>query len=268
MKLRVYTLALVFFISHAGAENIYRFKLPKDIYSDGLPRSCSALLAEDPSRKSGEVTIFPQGLYGPPIEVFCDMTTDGGGWTRILSLGVGKKSCFGQFSLNAEGYCVKNTKSLSFNVSTIGIPFAEMRGGVSAYQSGSNDGFRRYGSTTSEIDDYYVDGISFTYLNELHKRQHIFTYVIGQSNDGSRQSCPSSGGDAAPSFVGANYHCETGNKDTGYTFDFYPTVIFSGYEFIIDFGSKSSRDLEVRVMNDQDINDENIALNGIYIFIR
>lgn len=259
------SIALLSFATQA--ENIYRFKMPKDILSNGLPKSCAQILLENPNAKSGEVTIFPNGLQGNPIEVFCDMDTDGGGWTRILSVGVGKTRCFGDFTLNPDGYCVKNTRLLSFNVSTLGIPFSEIRGGVSAYQSGSNDGFRRYVGG-SGINDTYVDGISFTYTDSSSSRQHVFTYAIGQSQAGNRQSCPDIGGDSPPPFVGSNFYCESGNPDVSYDFGFYAEEILAGYEFKRPISSGSVQELEVRVMNDQGTGDENIALNGIYVFIR
>lgn len=264
---RFFFLSSVLVSCLANAGNVYRFKMPKNILEEGMPRSCAELQASDPSHGSGDVTIFPNGLRGAPIEVFCDMETDGGGWTRILSVGVGKKSCFGSFSLNAEGYCVKNDRVLGFNVDTIGIPFTEIRGGVSAYQSGSNDGFRRYTSGRS-INDRYVDGISFTYFDYSDVRRHIFTYAIGQSTEGNRQSCPSVGGDYPPSFVGSDYYCESGNPEAGFTFDFYDEEILEGYQFRKGVIGTDVKALEVRVMNDQDTSDENIALNGIYVFIR
>ena len=49
---------------------------PDDIFAD--PKSCYRWL-EDGFTSSGVYTINPDG--GKPIQVLCDMTTDGGGWT-------------------------------------------------------------------------------------------------------------------------------------------------------------------------------------------
>ncbi|XP_040908817.1 tenascin-X isoform X2 [Toxotes jaculatrix] len=45
-----------------------------------FPTDCSQELLNG-VRMSGEVEIFPQGKQGTPMMVYCDMETDGGGWT-------------------------------------------------------------------------------------------------------------------------------------------------------------------------------------------
>jgi subtilisin-like proprotein convertase family protein len=53
----------------------------------GVLSSCAAILAADPLSKDGSYTIDPDGL-GPSaaLDVYCDMTTNGGGWTMLIRL--------------------------------------------------------------------------------------------------------------------------------------------------------------------------------------
>jgi hypothetical protein len=49
-----------------------------------LPRTCRELLTARPGSGDGLYTIDPDlAAPGPPFETFCDMSTDGGGWTLV-----------------------------------------------------------------------------------------------------------------------------------------------------------------------------------------
>lgn len=49
-------------------------------------KSCKDVLESGNSKGDGAYLVDPDGLAGdPPLTVFCDMTTDGGGWTALLN---------------------------------------------------------------------------------------------------------------------------------------------------------------------------------------
>ncbi|MFW0837853.1 MAG: DUF2341 domain-containing protein [Candidatus Komeilibacteria bacterium] len=55
-----------------------------NVGQSGISTSCADQLAKNPGSKSGVYTIDP-GYGVDPFDVYCDMETDGGGWTMVAS---------------------------------------------------------------------------------------------------------------------------------------------------------------------------------------
>ncbi len=77
--------------------------------------SCLQLHVLDPELPSDVYMIDPDGIDGEdPFEVFCDMTTEDGGWTLILNRHTDSDN-FGQTDINLSNGMFDNTRATNWN---------------------------------------------------------------------------------------------------------------------------------------------------------
>ena len=180
-----------------------------------LPTSCKNLYQCNPALPSGYYNIVTlQGVE----KVYCEMDTANcgnitGGWMRAAYINMTNEnnSCPRGLTYTVAStirMCTRSHSSAgcaSVTFPTHGVPYTKVCGRAHGYP----EAFFIHSQT---IEGYYVDGLSVT---NGKPRNHIWTFAAGVSKDYSYGccSCPCAiqQGRAAPSFVGENVFCESGN---------------------------------------------------------
>ena len=175
----------------------------------------------------------------------------------------------------------------SVNISTSGSSYQMVCGRFRGYQIGSPDAFRHVTVLEMDLERYYVDGVSITY-GSPGNRHHVYTYAAGIREYNTLNACPCAGGVAAPtSIVGSDYYCESGNsavyiswnKTTFYNADvLWDRQLCRNAEatccdppflpwFCKMFPNPIIENLEVRICLDEDLDNENVALEFFELYI-
>ena len=151
------------------------------------------------------------------------------------------------------------------------------------YQVGSTDGFGN-SAPGHTIESYYVYGVSFTHGMP---RTHIWTLAAGLTQNSGTYACcncpcTTPTVQVAPSFIGNDYYCESGNPTDAYIFDhvYSEDPLWDGEQcegqccsngksppwFSVELPNPTSDDIEVRICCPQaSYDDILIQLLEIYV---
>ena len=180
----------------------------------------------------------------------------------------------------------------SVTFQTHGVPYTKVCGRAEGYQIGNVSAFYSYKHREQDLESAYVSGLSVT-RGEEGKRKHIWTFAAGYSKNPSGNAslnCPCAihKGPVPPKFVGENYFCETGNLDERQESDDPLDILWDsrscppessccvrdGPWFNTAVNKKGeienktvSDDIEVRLCQPFENENENIRLNELEIYI-
>ena len=257
--------------------------------------SCSAISTNCPSGN-----YWVRSSTGSAVQVYCDTDRvcdcdmdrlcgcNSTGWARVAYLNITDTSqqCPSAWRLlTTPRRCARTTADScdSAMFSSNGIRYSHVCGRVIGYQYGHPDGdFRVVDQTMIQsIDSNYLDGVSITH-GASGSRQHIWSFS-GAVFPGR---CPFLINASAPSFVGEDYFCETGNDDMApWGNAFFPDdPLWDGQNcgtstasectfnnppwFCKQLPQTTTDDIEVRICSDELLTEEDTPVQLIELYIR
>ena len=195
--------------------------------------------------------------------------------TRVCGRPIGTTNCPGEY------------------FSTRNLQYSKVCGRFIGYQNGSTDGFERHHRRADTIDAPYVDGVSVTHGMP---RTHIWTFAAGVSEArvaDYTSNCPcanawaAENAERAPSFVGDNYFCESGNLGSGLDsrgIVFKEDPLWDGEQcegvccadgsgssppwFSVSLPNPTTDDIEVRICGDEGTHNEDSPIQLLEIYIQ
>ena len=212
-------------------EELLRLQNVSSILNSVAPVSCQDIKAALPNTQSGYYYVNNHYIY-------CNMGElcgSEGGWTRLayLDMSDATQICptalrlYESGGVRACGSPSGGAGCASVQFPSNGISYSQVCGRVVGYQYASPDAVYPgsftgpYGSiinsSHTDINSYYVDGVSITYGNP---RQHVWTLIAGvlevaQIISENQFTCPCTLGSlqnsTLQSFIGDDYFCESAN---------------------------------------------------------
>ena len=170
-----------------------------------------------------------------------------------------------------------------------GVLYSRVCGRVIAYQDKTGEAFNPYYYNNRQltIDGVYVDGVSLTHGQ--NPRKHIWTFATAIDETRSdHNTCPCTKTDTAytgavPSFIGQDYFCDSASRGN-FQFIFYPDdPLWDGAGcgptssccsfnnppwFCKQLPQPTTDDIELRLCNDESLNDEDIAIETIELYVQ
>ncbi len=176
---------------------------------------------------------------------------------------------------------------VSTTYSTYGVKYSKVCGRIIAFQNSSPDAFAPYFYNRDlSIDDGYVDGVSLTHGQS--PRQHIWTFANALDETRSINfACPCTRSDltytgVVPPFIGQDYFCETGSRKQWRYIFYSDDPLWDGQGcgatstccefnnppwFCKQLPQPTTDDIELRICGNEDISNEDTAIELVEIYV-